>query len=171
MSDRDVARLHPVVITVASLVTVGLLGVFTVASEDPAPYRAVVALFSFLAFLALGVWLRAIYRVGIAASGRKVFISGDWFFFIPAFALAINKLTSVNASSMFEQSIAAISVFVGGISYIFCAWKAAEEFEHGDRVGRVATTFSVFGTFIALFYVFIGAWILRPRIMRLTESG
>lgn len=131
---------------------------FAARPEDPSSYRIA---FGVLAALVMGfhsLWLLAIYRLGTAAHKPSPWAGAIlWSLLAVAGVLALGGYPSPIA-------LPAKMVWVGLMFAVF--WKTSETLYSGDG-NRNPTVGQIFLGAFLLAIPYIGAWLLRPRLIRL----
>ncbi|GAA0651531.1 hypothetical protein [Brevundimonas lenta] len=182
----ELAFLHPLWLTAAWIVSaVALLcsveagGAFdTAGSIFPAPWPIAfaVALSFASAFLLPLAWVHGVFRAAhLAMREEGTSRLSDWTFWLAGAGCALAVLASPAIMMSDEATLEAIGYWpnlVGmgvAAAYVASFWTAATtlvrfEGRTGQSDGKVA------GTFVLLLYWIIGAWLLRPRLMKLKAA-
>lgn len=154
------ARWHPIILT--TILMAGLVVQMGAAGMDLSPLARGVLLLTPLAPMC--VWLWAVFHVSKPGPEAPVSDQRGWIFAMPpsvAFVAGVAGWSTNNSPAAFAVFL---SLFVG----IF--W-AARTLENVDAPTGSATVGRILATVILMYLAPLGAWVLRPKILRVAARS
>jgi hypothetical protein len=155
-----IARWHPIILT--TILIAGLVVQIGAAGLNPSPLARGVLLLTPLGPIC--VWLWAIFHVSKLGSEAPVSNQREWIFALPpliAFAAGVADWSTNNSPAAFAVFL---SLFVG------ISW-TAKTLENVDAPTGNVTVGRMLATAILMYLAPIGAWVLRPKILRVAARS
>jgi hypothetical protein len=157
---HQIARLHPIILT--TILIAGLVVQMGTTGLSLSPLARGVLMLTPLGPMC--VWLWAIFHVSKLGSVAPVSNQREWVFILPpliAFAGGLAGWSTHNSPAAFAIFL---SLFVG------ISW-TAKTLENVDAPTGKATIGRMIATAILMYFAPIGAWVLRPKILRVAARS
>ena len=153
---RRIALLHP-----AALTSIGILASI---SSFVAPLESQFAS-SFIVLSMICGWAWGIYGISIEKTPQENHPRWtSWIFLAPPLLAIIAEIFHLPTTNSPEALIFFATLFFG-------LWRAAQALEYADPQAKPVTVWRILGTMAWMLFTLVGAWRLRPKILRVSNSS